>query len=328
MKKSFLLERLKIGVWLVLLLGGCASDFQPTQPANVILEEVHIGGTAVVFNTDSTILASGGWEGDILLSSVPEGKTIARVHAHRGQVYGIGFLDPTHLVSAGYDGRIAVWDTSGKLQRETRTPSPISQMVLDAQNQLVVTGHKDGVVRVWRLPELALEKEYPLHRGEVSAVAWHAASKRYASSGSDDRVFVWTADSAPRELSKAPSDPPTLQFSPDGRTLMGGGWFKLFHWDVASGALVIIPTEHHGLINSLRYIDNGKALATISRETDSAVYFLDAQSGAVLRRFQRHEICGADITISPNSRYLATTSDDASVRLWDLSAPTSKTLVR
>ena len=327
-KKNVEITRLKIGVLLVVLLGGCATDFKPSQPAHVILEQTHISGTAVVFNTDSTILASGGWEGDIQLSSVPEGKAIVRMPAHRGPVYGMGFLDPSNLVSAGYDGRIAVWDASGKLMRETQTPSPISHMVLDAQNRLIVTGHKDGAVRVWRLPGLVLEKEYPLHRGEVRAVAWHAASKRLASSGNDGRVFAWTPDGAPREVSRPPSDAATLQYSPDGRTLMGGGWFRLYRWDADGGSLEIIPTEHHGLVYSLRYIDDGKTLATISRHTDSAVYFLDAQTGAVLRRFQRHEICGADITVSPDSRYLATTSDDASVRLWDLLGPAAKHLER
>lgn len=319
-----MLWRLRFGPLLVLLLSACASDFNLTQPADVILEQAHIGGTVVAFNTDSTILASGGTEGDIQLSSVPEGKSIARVRAHRGQIYGIDFLDAAHFVSAGHDGRVVIWDTSGKPLREMQTPSPISRMVASAQDHLIVTGHKDGAVRIWRLPELTLEKEYARHRGMVHAVAWHSPSKRLASSGSGGRVLVWGSDSAPVELGTASSDVPALRFSPDGRTLIGGGWFRLFRWDVASGALVVIPTEHHGLIFSLRYVDDGNTLASISRHTDSSVYFLDAQTGSVLRRFQRHELCGADIAVSPDKRYLATTSDDTSVRLWDLRNPPPK----
>jgi WD40 repeat protein len=303
---------------LCLLLHGCAVDFKPRQPATVILDNAHVSGTAVAFSTDSTLLASGGFEGDIQFLSVADGKAGARFHAHRGAVNGIGFLDATQMVSAGYDGRIAIWHTSGKLLQEMRTPSPISHMVVDAQYQRIVTGHKDGAVRVWRLPGLVLESEHRPHSSEVRSIAWHAASGQLASSGNDGRVFAWSATTTPVELDKAPSDAANLQFSPDGRTLMGGGWFKLLRWDIASRALEVIPTEHHGLINSLRYTLDGKALATVSRHTDSAVYFLDAQSGAVLRRFQAHDLCGADIALSPDNRYLATTSDDTSVRLWDL----------
>ena len=314
------MKPLKISWLCILWLTGCAG-LQPGQPAKVIIQDAHSGGTVVAFNTSSTLLASGGWEGDIHLWRVPDGTLNKTLSAHRDSVNGIVFLDDTHLVSAGYDGRITVWDVEGKLLREVQTPSPITHMVLDAENQLVVTGHKDGAVRVWRLPALTLEKEYPVHRSAVRAVAWDPVSKHFAASDNDGQVFLWTTNTTPVPLSPPPSDARTLQFSPDGQKLIGGGWFKLFRWDIASGALEVIPTEHRGIIKSLRYSTDGKTLASISRQTDSAVYFLDPQSGVVVRRFQGHDLCGADISFSPDSHYLATTSDDASVRLWDLRTP-------
>jgi WD40 repeat protein len=48
------------------------------------------------------------------------------------------------------------------------------------------------------------------------------------------------------------------------------------------------------------------------------VYFLDPASGALLRSFRQHDLCGGDISVSADGRYLATTSDDASVRIWKL----------
>jgi len=80
----------------------------------------------------------------------------------------------------------------------------------------------------------------------------------------------------------------------------------------------VLSTPHHGIIKSVEYLAAGDVLATISRQTDSSVYFLDPASGALLRRFQQHDLCGADISVSPDGRYLATTSDDASVRIWML----------
>ena len=84
------------------------------------------------------------------------------------------------------------------------------------------------------------------------------------------------------------------------------------------GVLLYLLIKHLGIIKALEYIDDGRELATISRQTDSAVYFLDAKSGEVKRRFQRHDLCGGDIAVSADGRYLATTSDDASVRFWVL----------
>ncbi|HSW52102.1 MAG TPA: WD40 repeat domain-containing protein, partial [Sulfuricaulis sp.] len=40
--------------------------------------------------------------------------------------------------------------------------------------------------------------------------------------------------------------------------------------------------------------------------------------GEVARRFQSHELCGTVVLLSPDGRYLASTSDDANIHLWDL----------
>lgn len=77
-----------------------------------------------------------------------------------------------------------------------------------------------------------------------------------------------------------------------------------------SGNFVCVITLSHDTYNEY--------LVCVSRQTDSAINFLDPQTGATLRRFQKHDLCGSDIHISGDCRYLATTSDDASVRIWNL----------
>jgi WD40 repeat protein len=51
------------------------------------------------------------------------------------------------------------------------------------------------------------------------------------------------------------------------------------------------------------------------------VLFLDPLSGKTNARYQQHDLCGVAVNVSPDGRYLATTSDDASVRIWKLSTP-------
>jgi len=110
----------------------------------------------------------------------------------------------------------------------------------------------------------------------------------------------------------------TLAFSPDGARLYGAGWFRLLRWRLDTDELQVMSTEHGGIIRSIQFGPDGDYLASISRQTDSAVLFLDPEDGHVLRRFQRHDLCGGYVTVSANGRALATTSDDASVRLYDL----------
>jgi len=300
-----------------LLLAACASG-PPMVPPDIIRSGVHSGGSVVAFSRAGDLLASGGWEGGVRLWRMPEGLQLRSWRDHTDSVNGIAFIDnDEQLVSAGFDGRLVRRAVNGALLAEADAGSPVTHMVADARSDRMLTGHNDGMVRMWRISDFALLQERNLHHGAVKAVAMDRGASRFASSGSDGRVFFWQAGQLVRELPSPAVDAWTLAFSPDGRWLSGGGWFRLFRWDLQDTSLQVLHTQHHGIIKSVEYVSAG-VLATISRQTDSSVYFLDPASGKTLRSFQRHDLCGADISVSPDGRYLATTSDDASVRIWVL----------
>ena len=301
-------------------LAGCAT---PSTPANVVLQDAHNNGYALAFDGRSNTLASGGSGGHLRLWRLPSGREIIGWRAHTGSVQGIHFVDQDReLLSAAYDGTIALWTRDGRLLKRLLTPSPVTDMAAAEVDDLIVTGHRDGHVRLWRLVDFSLIADLPLHHGAVRAVAFDARGLQLASSGKDGRVFYWRlGEQTPRALPAPPTDAWSLAFSPDGTVLMGGGWFKLFRWRLDDATLAVVPTPHHGIVKSISYSRDGRRLATIGRQTDSAVYLLDAQTGAVIERFQPHDLCGTYVLLSPDGRYLASTSDDASVHIWDLQHP-------
>ena len=302
----------------VLMLTACAGRPVAIAP-DIVHARVHNGGSSVSFSQTGGLLASGGWEGRVIIWRLPGGESLYRWQAHGDSVNGLVFTDDDrHVVTAGYDGWLAEWTLGGLALRRVMTASPIRCMAAGAHADRLITGHDDGSVRIWRRRDFSLLDERALHRGNVKAVAYDENTGRYASSGSDGTVYVWTGNGEATALESPPTDAWSLAFSPDGRYLYGGGWFRLFRWRLGDGALVSLPTGHHGIIKSIQFTADGRELATISRQTDSAVLFLNPETGAVTRRFQSHELCGASITLSPGGRYLATTSDDASVRIWVL----------
>ena len=321
--KQMLFDRYKSRIRMVfvlfaqtVLLAACVS-LQPEESPLVIKDKAHSGGSVVAFSQSGDRVASGGWEGTVRLWQLPAGREIRHWPAHGDSVNGIAFLDADRqIVTAGYDGVLARRAVDGGLLQQITTPSAVTHMVADARSDRLVTGHRDGSVRLWKATDFTLLKAQQLHKGAVKAVAIAPGATRYASSSTDGSVVLWTEDGSVRPLATPPADAWTLAFSPDGQTLSGGSWFRLYRWDLDDGTLTTLATEHHGIIKSIQYIDNGNELASISRQTDSAVYFLDAESGAVKRRFQRHDLCGGDIAVSPDGRFLATTSDDSSVRFW------------
>ena len=317
-KAFFLRMRCLLFCGVLLLLASCAGR-PPVELPAVIQQNAHSGGSVVAFSRSGDLLASGGWEGTVRLWQMPEGSEIRHWRAHNDSVNGIVFIDADRqIITAGYDGVLVRRSVDGVLlQRIDKLPA-VMHMVADAESDRLVTGHKDGSVRVWKASDLTLLQEQTLHRGAVKAVAIEPLLARYASSSTDGTVAVWTDSGSVQFMEEPPADAWTLAFSPDGRWLSGGTWFRLYRWNLDDGLLTTIPTEHIGIIKSIQYINDGQELASISRQTDSSVYFLDPVSGEVKRRFQQHDLCGAYIAVSPDGRHLATTSDDASVRMWVL----------
>ena len=296
---------------------GCASTGSQ-QPPDIRVEDAHVGGSIVAFNPDETLLASGGWEGNIRLFALPGGEPAGGWQGHTDSVNGLKFLRSGQLLSAGYDGRLVRWSRAGVAERTIETAAPITHMVADEGQDTIVTGHNDGSVRVWRLSDLSLRDTHRDHGAAVRAVAFEPVTARIASSSSDGSVVVWKDDGGTMVLPRPPTDAWSLAFAPGGDALYGGGWFNLFRWKLMDVTLTVMPTEHRGIIKSLDFNADGSALASISRQTDSAVYFLDPRNGTVTRRFEPHDLCGGYIRLSGNGDYLATTSDDASVRVWRL----------
>ncbi|BCO31921.1 hypothetical protein TspCOW1_20240 [Thiohalobacter sp. COW1] len=310
---------------LSLALAGCMAGVFSSNagiPATVIHAGVHSGGSALAFNPDETLLASGGWAGRLHLWSLPRGTRRASWQAHAGSINGLAFLrDGAMLVSAGYDGRILVWDLQAGSHRAWHTESPVTSLAVDAARGLLASGHDDGRVTLWRIRDgrsLEREGQRRLHSRRVRGLAWHPVRLELATSGSDGRVMLWRLPGDVVELPPPSTYSRSLAYSRDGRALFGSGWFRLFRWQLEGRTLRELPTAHRGIINSIGFGGEDRYLASISRQTDSAVYFLDPETGAVIKRFQRHELCGGFVAVSPYGRYLATTSDDASVRIWDL----------
>jgi WD40 repeat protein len=214
------------------------------------------------------------------------------------------------FVSGGDDGRLILWHGQ-RIKAQVKGTDVTALALFQGQ---VVSGHADGRVRVWSADNLRALRDIPLDE-KVMALSAHG---NQLAVGLYHRILVLGADFTPRAILATEGAPHDLQFSPDGRMLVAGSWFRLKVWDVASGTMRSIPTEHNGLLTSVAFSPDGRYLATLGRHTDSAIRLLDTTDFRVVKRYQAHELCGAIIRFSPDGRTLASGSDDESVRLHRL----------
>lgn len=280
-------------------------------PADHVLAGIHeFGTTALAFSLDGQHFISGGFRGDIRVWDAATRHPLGQSRAHRGAVRAILPLGDDQYASGGDDGRLILWHRQS-IRRQV-DGAAITALTL-FQGRLV-SGHADGRLRVWSADTLRPLREIPLD-GVVAGLDTH---ENLLAVGLPRQILLLDVDFTPLKSLPTRHTPHDLQFSPDGRTLAAGSWFRVNLWDLESGEMRSIPTEHNGLLTSISYSPDGRYLATLGRHTDSAIRILDSADFSVVKRYQAHDLCGTIIRFSPDGRLLASGSDDESVHLHRL----------
>jgi WD40 repeat protein len=62
-------------------------------------------------------------------------------------------------------------------------------------------------------------------------------------------------------------------------------------------------------------------MVSIGRVTDASVLVTDIASGSLNRRLTTQPLCGWSARFSPDGRYIASSSEDGSLQLYDMSIP-------
>jgi RNA polymerase sigma factor (sigma-70 family) len=151
-----------------------------------------------------------------------------------------------------------------------------------------------------------------------------ATLNRNRASPESDAVELWDAMSGKslRIVAAGQKYMSTIQFSPDGRTLVTAGSYGLHFWDTATGG----ERSHSEAIDTERIAFSSDAKTLVAAERHSAAFHLwDVATGKRKPEPVSHAGRPRGLSLSPDGRRLATSGGvDGTIHIWDLSTGESR----
>ncbi len=212
----------------------------------------------------------------------------------------------------------------------------INSIDISSNGAFLVSGGDDGYVEVWDLKTHKLIHKLQSSSKDIFAVAISSDGKKIASGGAEKVIDIWNRASGEQiaRLEGHQDSISNLSFIDFNRKIVSTDDKQTKIWDVTRKKIVysyLTPSNEYGKIKKIKSFDD----YTISglTEVESAegnsrrrngppiwkytIKFEDNQ-GNLLQEFNQHRGDITGIDVSNNRSYMASSSKDRTVRLWDL----------
>ncbi|MEG4007641.1 serine/threonine-protein kinase [Microcoleus sp. Pol11C1] len=215
---------------------------------------------------DSSILASGGGDKNVILWDLKRGRRMRTIPAHTAAVKAIAFSrDGQTLASGSDDKTIRLWNvrTGSRLRTLSGHAGGVNAIALSRDGKTLASGSQDKTLRLWNLGTGEVRRIITGHGGPVNAVAFSPNGKIVASASTDNTIRLSNVQDGKRTrtFKGNSSSVRTIAFSPDSRTLISGGG-DIIVWDLKTGKERNTLSGHSQFVSSVAIARDSKTFVT------------------------------------------------------------------
>lgn len=291
----------------------------------------------VQFSPCGQRIVGGGWGdeggGEVMVWNVATGERLAWLRPAES-VFAVAMSADSKTVATGNPcGEILLWDleTSALSATLNGHEGRIESLAFSADGRRLASAANDGTVRVWDLSRIRPPPKLRDHRHGADGIEFSADGSRMVTSSSDNTIWLWDARlGAPvaclndQAMVYLEGGPPTPAVAIRGERVLcrlGGE-----AWDAATGAVLRSSSRNGDSIAHFWSLSMGGRMTVWAPDGAKVAAYGDGDvptiSSTADLRAEPLYLRGHDETVegaafSPDSRLLATGSDDRTVRVWD-----------
>jgi WD40 repeat protein len=302
------------------------STFTPELRETCHFGEIH----DVCFPAKSSEIFVTASEQDIRVWSVSKKRELLRINVPNTTCYAVD-VTPSgeNIVSAWSDGKIrSFYPESGKLQfmiPDAHSDAVRSLAICNCEGDdstlwHLVSGGKDGTVRLWRINEKHQTMVHSMkeHRGAVNQIAINADGTQAASASADGSCIIWDLDKGVRiHALYEPTVFNGVCYHPDeSQYITGSANHKIGYWDAYDGSPIRFITGGDAEITCLDIHSEGTYFVSGGADKNVNVWHYD--DGRLIASGKGHSGTISKVTLSPDQKTIVSVGSDGGIFLWHL----------
>ncbi len=257
--------------------------------------------------------------------NVKENKTIEALKIYR-EVQNIeGFHNNTKVLDAIYrtarEGHFSrkkpetIWQHR-ILKGHTQT---ITCLGLTPKEDIVVSGSKDGTLRIWNIEEGECLQILKGHRSAITSLDISPNGRFIISASQDKKLRLWELETGRCIHCMEGHDlwVEHVLFTPDGRRVISGSRDTTIKiWERKNGHKLYSLNNHSDLISSLKITSDGQHIVSASHDRTLRIWELE--SGQCLHNLEKHTEHVRCVTCHPKKKQVISGGWDNCLFLWDI----------